>query len=506
MDAKPNVLVVDDLELNVSYLEEVIRPLNVNIITALSGKEALQKIRGIELALALIDVQMPEMDGLELASIINADRTRDLLPIIFVTAHAYNEFHLDKYYESGIIDFIIKPFQRSVLLSKIKILLELHRQKIRIRESERIYRTLLNASPEGIIIMDLNGEINEISEMTLKIFGITNKNEFIGKHIHCLFPPEEHTRLMEVMGRTRLDGLTQNIEFILTKADQSQFISEISMKLIQEEGQIPGAFMAIIRNISSRKKMEQQLIHTERLASLGEMAAGIAHEINQPLNTISLGLENLFIEIKKNKTIDEVYLLRKANKIFDNIARLDYIIDHIRTFSRSNDGDVLSNFNVNESIREGVSMISGQFVHKGIELIPHFDENIQPVLGNSYKLEQVIINLLINAKDALEEKQKYLKRDFQKIIEITSYQKENSIFIEVKDNGIGIKPDLLDKVIIPFYTTKEAGKGTGLGLSISFGIINEMNGNIDIKSEWSVGTMIQIMIPVVFKEGNESHE
>jgi len=501
-DLKPTILVVDDLEQNVYYLEEVMKPLNVNVIRALSGKEALIKIQGKELALALIDVQMPGMNGLELATIISKERGQDIVPMIFITAYVYNEFHLEKYYETGIIDFIIKPFQRTILLSKIKILLELDRQKRRIRESERMYRTLLNASPEGIIIMDIHGKIQEISDMASKIFGISAKNDFIGKNIRSLFPIEEHPRLQEVIDKTLKNNLTRDVEFILTKADQSQFISEISTTLIFPGEGVPGAFMTIIRDISSRKNMEQQLIHTERMASLGEMAAGIAHEINQPLNTISLGIENLLNEIENNKDIDDSYLRGKSDKIFDNISRIDYIVDHIRTFSRSSDGDVLSGFNLNNSIRDGIAMISGQFAHKGIEMIVHLDDTIPPVMGNTYKFEQIIINLLLNAKDALEEKQQSQKVELHKIIEIVSHHNSRLIYVEVKDNGIGIKAELLEKIMLPFFTTKEAGKGTGLGLSIVFGIVKEMHGNIKIKSDYLSGTTIQIVIPVQpgFKE------
>jgi len=505
-EAKPNVLVVDDVEVNIIYLKDIIKSLNVNVISAFSGKEALVKTQDKELALALIDVQMPEMDGLELASIINADPSRDIVPVIFITAHAYNEFHLEKYYETGIIDFIIKPFHRTILLSKIKILLELSRQKNRIQESERMYRTLLNASPEGILIMDLNGDIRELSKMTSEVFGITDKNVFIGKNINSIFPAEEHARLQTVIESTLVDGLTQNVEFILTKADQSQFISEISITLIQEKDSRPVSFMAVIRDISQRKRMEQHLIHTEKMVSLGEMAAGIAHEINQPLNTISLGLENLLHELKKTKGIDELYFHKKATRIFDNISRLDYIIDHIRTFSRSNDTFLLSGFNVNDSIRDGISMLSGQLNHKGVELVLHLNESIPLVIGNAQRFEQVIINLLINARDGLEEKQKLNGDNFHKLIEIKSYQKKQFIFVEVKDNGIGIKPDVLDKIMLPFFTTKEAGKGTGLGLSISFGIIKEMNGNIEIQSEFSLGTSLQISIPIENKVEKKINE
>jgi C4-dicarboxylate-specific signal transduction histidine kinase len=264
--------------------------------------------------------------------------------------------------------------------------------------------------------------------------------------------------------------------------------------------------MAVIRDISQRKRMEQHLIHTEKMVSLGEMAAGIAHEINQPLNTISLGLENLLHELKKTKGIDELYFHKKATRIFDNISRLDYIIDHIRTFSRSNDTFLLSGFNVNDSIRDGISMLSGQLNHKGVELVLHLNESIPLVIGNAQRFEQVIINLLINARDGLEEKQKLNGDNFHKLIEIKSYQKKQFIFVEVKDNGIGIKPDVLDKIMLPFFTTKEAGKGTGLGLSISFGIIKEMNGNIEIQSEFSLGTSLQISIPIENKVEKKINE
>jgi len=503
LENRPNILVVDDLESNVAFMEKIIRPLNVNVIKAFSGLDALKKIVDVELAMALIDVQMPDMDGLELATNILSDKSRDIVPIIFITAYAYDELHLEKFYESGIIDFITKPFHRSILIGKIKILLELYRQKQKIMESEKMYRMLLDASPEGIVIMDVTGKIQELSTIPSEIFGIQNKFDFIGQNIRMLFPKEEHEKLDKVIEKTLNEGLIRNVEFLLTRADQSQFISEISTTLISERSGNPKAYMAIIRDISQRKKMEQQLIHAERLAGLGEMATGIAHEINQPLNTISLGLENLLNEIGKRKQTDDDYFQKKSRKIFDNILRISYIIDHIRAFSRGQNEFILSTFDINESIRNGLSLISEQYKHKGIDLRMKLDEKIPPILGNTYKFEQVILNLLVNAKDALEEKQKTMKNDFQKFIEIKDYRENLTIFIEVKDNGIGIKSNEIDNIMFPFYTTKEIGKGTGLGLSISFGIIKEMNGNIEISSEYLTGTTIRICLPVKLEKGKK---
>jgi len=501
-EERPNILVVDDVDINIAYIEGIIKHLEVNIIKAFSGKEALMKINGKKLALALIDVHMPEMSGIELATIIFSDKTRDIVPIIFVTAYHHDELSLEKCYDSGIVDFILNPFRKNILLSKIKIFLELDRQKQRILDSENMYRLLLNSSPEGIIIMDIEGRIKEIANITSEIFGITEKQEFIGKNILDLFPNDEQDRIQEVIKKTLNDGLAQNEEFILNRADQTEFISEISLTLIRSNDGIPSALMAIMRDISQRKKLEQQLIHTERLAGLGEMAAGIAHEINQPLTIMSLSFENLLYELNMKKTIDEVSLHSRSEKIFESIFRIEKIIDHIRDFSREQKDYILTLFDVNESIINAESMVAEQFRLKNIELINVLNNKKPKVVGNTFKFEQVILNLLVNAKDALLEKEAISNQKFNKVIEIRTLKDEYNIFIEITDNGIGIKPDELHKIMLPFYSTKEPGKGTGLGLSISFGIIKEMNGNIEVTSDISSGTKMRIILPIE----NASHK
>jgi len=362
-------------------------------------------------------------------------------------------------------------------------------------ESEKMYRTLLNASPEGIIIMDINGLITEISNITLEIFGAENKQEFLGEHFFHLIPDEEIGKLKDVLTKTQVEGLVQNVEDILTKKNKSQFICEFSTTLIQETDGRPKAYMAIIRDISQRKKIEQQLIRTERMVSLGEMASGMAHEINQPLLSITLGIENMFFKIKQTNAVDENYFKIKSEKIFEDIQRIGYIIDHVRAFSRDHDDYIVTSFNINESIKNAISMISEQFKHHGIKLMIKLDKKVHPINGNTYKFEQVILNLLNNAKDALEEKTKVIKDDFVKSIKIKTSFDDQTNFVEVTDNGVGIKSEDIDRILFPFYTTKEVGKGTGLGLSISFGIIKELNGNIEIESKPLAGTTFRITLP-----------
>jgi signal transduction histidine kinase len=151
-------------------------------------------------------------------------------------------------------------------------------------------------------------------------------------------------------------------------------------------------------------------------------------------------------------------------------------------------------FDVNESIRNAMSMVSEQFRNKLIDVKLTTDDSLPAVFGNTYQFEQVILNLLINSKDAIEEREDVIGQVIEKRIRIKASQAFDQIIIEVKDNGIGIKPENLEKIMLPFYTTKEAGKGTGLGLSITFGIIKEMKGEISFHSEPGNGTIVTIKL------------
>jgi signal transduction histidine kinase len=275
-----------------------------------------------------------------------------------------------------------------------------------------------------------------------------------------------------------------------------EFIGEVSCTQIKGLNGELKAFMTDIRNISERKLLEKQIRHSERMAGIGELATGMAHEINQPLNTISLSIDNIIYSID-SQTITDTYLKAKINKVFDNITRIKNIIDHVRTFSRYQDDFIQSEFDIHGSINNSISMIMEQMNHKGIALDFICPHELPMLKGNTHRFEQVMLNLLINAKDAVEEKKRKLGKNFNKRIEISIQKSIGQIIIEVKDNGIGIPSESIDKVLLPFYTTKPSGHGTGLGLSISYGIIKELNGELEIQSEELKGTTIRMTIPTM---------
>jgi len=254
--------------------------------------------------------------------------------------------------------------------------------------------------------------------------------------------------------------------------------------------------LSIVRDISDKKKIEYKMIQSERLTSLGEMSAGMAHEINQPLNTLSILFDNILFEAKQNHAVSEEYLESKADKIFNNILRIRNLIDHVREFSRNQEGYTFTQFNINESILNALTMVSEQFKIAGIKLITELEENLPQVEGNTYKFEQVMLNLVLNSKDALLEKKATLGEPYPMFIKITTRCDSKKINICVEDNGSGIKDEHKDKIFQPFYTTKDTGKGTGLGLSISYSLIREIKGEIDIRSKINIGTKFSITIPI----------
>ena len=169
-------------------------------------------------------------------------------------------------------------------------------------------------------------------------------------------------------------------------------------------------------------------------------------------------MDKILFESAKTETIDIEFLKNKSDKIFENITRMRNIIDHIRAFSRSRDDYVLTAFDINLSIENAVSMITEQFKYLGINLNLQLENKFFTIFGNTYKFEQVIVNLLVNAKDAVIERESKQEEYFEMIIGIRTYQENQYLIVEITDNGIGISNDDINNIMLPFYTTKDEGR------------------------------------------------
>ncbi len=242
-----------------------------------------------------------------------------------------------------------------------------------------------------------------------------------------------------------------------------------------------------------RKQREQQqiLIQRSKLESLGKLAAGIAHEINQPLSGISLGLDNILGRTEP----DREYIRAKCDALFEDIERIRQIIEHVRVFSRDQKSIVFDRLDVNAVIRDALSMMQVQLTNRNIDVACRLDENPGYTIGNRYKLEQVVLNLISNARDAVEDRALSADAGYRKKIAIETVADGETIRIVVEDNGIGIRESEIGSIFDPFYTSKAPDKGTGLGLSICYGIVREMNGDISVESRSDDFTRFTITLP-----------
>jgi histidine kinase len=256
------------------------------------------------------------------------------------------------------------------------------------------------------------------------------------------------------------------------------------------------ALLVTTSDITQRLQTEQQLIQASKMATLGEMATGVAHELNQPLSVIKTASSFFVKKINKEEEIKKDTLHNMLLKVDSNVDRASKIINHMRQFARKSDMD-LEKIQVNEVLQRAFEIFSQQLKVRGIEVIWDIGDDLPKIMADPGRLEQIFINLLINARDAIEEKwaKKGRQTEDNAITLITRTDGKN-VFVEVADTGVGIPDAILDKLFEPFFTTKEVGKGTGLGLSISYGIIKDCGGNIEASSINGEGACFILIFPI----------
>ncbi len=259
--------------------------------------------------------------------------------------------------------------------------------------------------------------------------------------------------------------------------------------------------IANIADITDSIQAEAQLIQASKMATLGEMSAGMAHELNQPLNAIRIGSDLLRKMVARGQSLDPELAGKVSVEIGAQVERAANIINHLREFGRKSDLDELEKVNINKPINDVFTVLGQQLKLRQITVNLDLDENIPPILGVRNRLEQVFINLVMNARDAIEEKREMTHGETPEgVLSIRSYQEDGKVVAVVRDNGNGMPESVKEKIFEPFFTTKEITKGTGLGLSISYGIIKDYEGAIEVESIAGSGTIFKISFPALAAE------
>jgi PAS domain S-box-containing protein len=522
---KLNILLVDDKPENLVSLEALLENPDHNIIKTTSGNKALSLMLEYDFALVLLDVQMPEMDGFEMAELMRGSEKTKYIPIIFVTAISKEQKHVFKGYESGAVDYLFKPLDPDILKSKVNVFIELHRQKKLLAQSMEFTDNIIKSMVDALIVVSPDRTIGRINHTTLNLLGYSEE-ELMGKPIEMLFGGETdcNDKMFEalvakvIVKDYDMTLQTKNGETIPVSLSCSMMLDcehrlaplscpDYRQKKGHCEDKVTGVVIIVRDMRESRlvKELERanrelkdataQLIQSEKLSALGELTAGVAHELKQPLNGIKIISQSLLKDIERGQ-FEEEELGEDLQDVVNQVNKMAEIIDHMRIFTRSSEGTVHETIDVNSIVEGAFKFLGQQLKNHNIEVGEDLGSDLPKVDGDPNRLEQVFLNLISNARNAIKGGGKEKMR-----INIRTYTDNtnggSSVVIEVKDNGSGVPEHIREKIFQPFFTTNAPGNGTGLGLSVSSKIIEEHRGRIELDSTVGEGTTFRMILPGV---------
>ena len=380
---------------------------------------------------------------------------------------------------------------RGNVVSVMEVCLDITRMKQleeRLEKSERKYYAIFNNIPNAVFVLNMNTlEILDCNKSVKDVYGY-EKDEITGRSFLDLFLDEEKDHYAFKIMTSAYVNRAKHID-----KDGKTLFAAIRVSPSEYLGQ--KVLLVTTSDITKRLEAEQQLIHAGKMATLGEMATGIAHELNQPLSVIKTASNFCLKKINGNEIIEDKDLYTMLEKIDRNVNRSANIISHMRQFARKSDV-VLAEVQINDVLKRAFDIFSQQLKVRGIDVAWNIEQNLPTIMADPSRLEQVFINLLLNARDAIEEKwwSPEPAMGLKKITLKTTLE-GNSVVVEVRDTGVGVSDDIVDKLFEPFFTTKEVGKGTGLGLSISYGIIKDCQGDIKVTMNEQGETCFRITFP-----------
>jgi PAS domain S-box-containing protein len=361
-----------------------------------------------------------------------------------------------------------------------------------VARSEEKYRTLFDSDPNPIFILSPSThQILDTNQTAEACYGHP-KAELVKLPFFVLGDESEE----DVKNGLQQIERGQSVLFSKKrhfKRDRRPFFVNINVSRTEYGGR--DVLIATTTDITETTEKDAQLVQAGKMTTLGVMAAGMAHEINQPLNVIQVSADYILKVLKKGQTVEPAELKTVAEDIIAGVERASFVIKHVRDFSRQSEVS-RSKLNINDPIRDVFKILGHQLKIHEVEVALDLDPELPPIMADHNRLEQVFVNLISNAIDAMDEKTLQAKtEDKHKHLTIRSYRQDGRVVAEVVDTGIGMTEHVRNKLFEPFFTTKKTGKGTGLGTSISYGIVKDYDGHIEVESELGKGTSFRLTFP-----------
>lgn len=352
-----------------------------------------------------------------------------------------------------------------------------------LRSSEERYRSIVQQAFEAIFIVGPTHAILEANESACRMLGYT-RQEMLGLRAQDVVHPEDLARVPIRFGTIPPGGVIVS-ERRFVRKDGSVAPGELSTKAL-----LDGNFQVVVRDVTERKQVQTQLLLADRLTSLGRLASGVAHEINNPLAYVMLNLELLGARLRTLQGVDAgvvAQMARGVDDARDGAERMRRIVRALGTFGRGEE-DGIGAVDVNGVLDSAVEIAAMQLRHRA-RLTRRY-EAASLARANPFRLGQVFLNLLVNAADALRE-----GAPDNEIVLSSRSRDDGFVVVEVQDNGVGVPHELQSRIFDPFFTTKPVGKGTGLGLAVCHAIVTSFGGQITCESPTGGGAMFRVTLP-----------
>lgn len=385
--------------------------------------------------------------------------------------------------------------------NRIGAALENARLQEQVIKSQEKYQTLFNSDPHPIFILEREHyTILDINRRAQDIYGYHHE-ELIGTSFLDLCDQDDEDLLQGLAHMSDSQSLLLTKKRHYRKGGHPFYVNINISPARYGDSEV---VIAATTDITESVEKETQLIQASKMTTIGQLAAGMAHEINQPLNVIQICSDLLDKIVQRGLTFSKEEIEALAKDIRRNVERASRVIQHVRDFARQSEVG-RQKVNINNPIRDVFKVLGHQLTVHEVDLVLDLCDELPWILADHNRLEQVFINLVTNAMDAMDEKEDHPQwRDGRKRLTIRSIVEGDQVVVTVADTGVGMTQEVKAKLFDPFFTTKKVGKGTGLGVSISYGIIKDYEGTIDIASTPGKGTTFELRFPI-FREAAGNH-
>lgn len=502
------VMVVEDEQLIAKDIADTLTKLGYDVTGTVSTAEAcVESAAQRRPDLVLMDIHLQgELDGIEAARLL---RERFDIPVVFLSAYA-DEGTVARAKLSAPLGYLLKPFRKSELRSAVEVGLFRHQMERQLRERERWFSTTLRAIGDAVVAVDAAGRITFMNRAAEKLIGRSEglaKGQPLGQVFRLL---NEKTRepvpdpIQLALARQEVVRLPADTA--LVSAERELPVEDSVAPIVDDRGERLGAVI-VLRDITEERRARQQIAAADRLASLGAVAAGIAHEINNPLTYILGNVGFLGEELERvaqlvqatvpsNRRQDVNQALGRLGELIGEVdegaTRVSRIVADLGLFGRRDQG-----------ARDGDAIAALDWAlrvsHAALSRVAKIRRNLEPiprVRGDEGRLGQVFLNMLLNAAHAMQDGDPAANE----LSVATTLDSEpdgtEQVRITIRDTGSGMTPEVLDRIFDPFFTTKPVGTGTGLGLSVCHGVVEELGGSIRVESEPGRGTTFNIRLPL----------